>query len=74
MNHCTNIISEIYITPGGNYYLYTEKANIIKFYSLDAFMSNIEFIEDFSFILKNRSIMVEIVEGRPPVYQTINLN
>lgn len=66
-------ISEIYITSGGTYYLYTEKANIIKFYSLDAFTSNTEFIKDF-LLYENRSIMVEIVEGRPPVYQTINLN
>ena len=66
-------ISELYITQGGNYYLYTKKANIIKFYSLDAFTSNTEFIKEF-LLYENRSIMAEIVEGRPPVYQTINLN
>ncbi len=66
-------ISELYITSGGNYYLYTEKANIVKFYSIEAFTSNTEFIEDF-ILYENRNIMVEIVEGRPPVYQTINLN
>ena len=66
-------ISELYITPGGTYYLYTEKANVIKFYSLEAFTSNTDFIEDF-ILSEYRNILVEVIEGRPPVSKPIDLN
>ena len=66
-------ISEIYASPGGYYYLYTNKPNVIKFYSLEGFNSNLEFTEVF---LENedRYIMVELVEGSEPVFKVININ
>ena len=69
----TRFISEIHCSEKGYYYLYTKKSNVIKFYSLSGFTTNLDFIELF---LENedRHIMVEVVEGSEPVYKVIDIN
>lgn len=66
------MISEIHVSSGGYYYLYTKKANVVKFYSLSSFESNLEFIDLF-LNCENRPIMVEVIEGTEPVYSIIEI-
>ena len=68
-----NRVSEVHVSAGGYYYMYTKNSNVIKFYSLSSFKSKEDFIKDF---IQNekRSIMVEVVEDSEPVYKVININ
>lgn len=65
-----DMVSEIYISPKGAYYIFTKKNNVIKFYSLTAFNANKEFVKLF-FLNEDRPIMAEIVDGSNPVYKVI---
>lgn len=66
------MISEIHVSSGGCYYLYTKKANVVKFYSLTSFESNQDFIDLF-LNCESRPIMVEVIEGTEPVYSNIEI-
>ena len=66
------MLSEIHVSSGGYYYLYTKKANVIKFYSLSNFENNLEFVDLFM-NCENRPIMVEVIEGTEPVYSNIEI-
>jgi cell division protein FtsQ len=68
----TDAVSELYISSDGYYYLYTNKPNVIKFYSWDVFESNEDFIKEF-IEDEDRSIMVEVIEGCNPVYKNIEI-
>lgn len=65
-------VSEIYVSQSGYYYLYTEKSNVIKFYSLSSFESNKDFIADF-ILNEDRHIMIEVIEDSEPVYKVIDI-
>lgn len=65
-------VSELYVSDTGYYYLYTEKSNIVKFYSLSSFESNKDFVAEF---IKNedRHLMIEVIEESEPVYKVIDI-
>ncbi len=67
-----DFVSEIYVSQSGYYYLYTEKSNVIKFYSLSSFESNKDFIADF-ILNEDRHIMIEVIEDSEPVYKVIDI-
>ncbi len=69
----TGYISEVRFSEKGCYYIYTNNSNVIKFYSLEAFDSNHEFISNF-IVYEKRKIMVEVVAGVDPVYKQIDIN
>lgn len=66
-------ITEIYAAASGYYYAYTRNSNVIKFYSLNAFTDNYDFIKLF-LCNETRHIMVEVVEDSEPVYKVIQIN
>lgn len=66
-------LSEIYISPSGYYYVYTNNSNIIKFYELSSFESNEDNV--LYFLSSGQvNIMMEVVEGSNPVYKRKEIN
>jgi len=67
-----DLVSEIHVSSGGCYYIYSKNSNVVKFYSLSSFEANLEFIDLF-LNCETRPIMVEVIEGSEPVYKSIDI-
>ena len=72
-NQLNGYITELYHSESGYYYAYTTSSNVIKFYSLNAFINKEQFIKSF-LLNEKRNIMVEVIEDSEPVYKVININ
>lgn len=67
-----DFVSEIYASDSGYFYLYTKKSNIVKFYSLNSFESNKDFVAKF-IVNEDRHLMIEVIENSEPVYKVIDI-